>query len=1022
MKNHFLCLLFLLLGSITMVAQQRVTGNVSDTDGYPLIGVTILETGTANGTATDIDGNFAIDVSDGASIIFSYTGYGSQTFVVGEETTFNVVLEEGVALDEVVVTALGIERDKKALAYSVTEIGGENASQARAMNVIQSLSGKVAGVNVSGTATGAGGSTRVVIRGNSSLGGNNQPLYVIDGVPIDNSNLGSAGMWGGQDWGDGVSSLNPDDIESYTILKGNSAAALYGYRASNGVILITTKSGTKRKGIGVEFNSQFRSESVVNHLDFQKDYGHGVRGVKPSDVTGALENGLYAWGGPTDGSSVVQFDGVSRPYSDAGDNISRFYETGLTFANTLALTGGDEKYNFRFSGSAVNNSDIVPNSGLDRYTFNAKINSKFGDRFTATIGATYVNEEVQNRPRLSDSPGNSNYTVWSLPSTINVDDLKGDSDKLGANADGNELQFNDNVFVTNPWWGAYQFEANSNKKRLLGNMTLRYDITDGLYARGRIGIDEFNVRRRNLTPYGTAYSAFGQLDEQSRNVRELNQELILGYEKNLTEALNLNLFVGGNQQINKNENVGGSGSNFSVPYLHTLNNLANRGTIYGIGETQVNSVFGSAEIGLNNAVYLTATGRNDWFSTLTNSTGTSDNDKFYYSVGASVVLSDLMDLPRDIDFAKFRASYAQVGCVGQATNPYQLDLSYGVFGQGHLGQALGGVSNGSIPNANLTPLLATEIEFGLDFRLFNNRLGADIGYYTKTTNDDILNASVSFTSGYGSKTVNLGEITNQGFELLLYGTPIKNKDFSWDVSFNFANNTNEVVRLLTEEQDEESIRGGESRTRNAYIEHVEGLPYSQIAGFSYERDASGNIMLDDDGLPMQGEFTHFGTGVHPTSFGISNTFNYKNLSLSVLIDGKSGGYIYGATNAYGYFRGLHQATLEGRATGIGQVAAENVQDYYQRIAFNISEQFVQKADFLKLRELVLSYNIPKSALGNLPIGGLQIGIAGRNLALLSSSVDNIDPESTYTSGNAQGLEMFGVPATRSLQFNIGVKF
>ncbi len=1024
MRGYLLCLLFLLLGTMTVVAQKQVTGNVTDTDGVPLIGATVQETGTNNGTTTDIDGNFTLsNVSEDATITCTYIGYESQIILVEGQSSISASLASGVTLDGVVVTALGIERDEKALAYSTTEVGGDNFSQARALNVIQSLSGKVAGVNVANTATGAGGSTRVVIRGNSSISGNNQPLYVVDGVPIDNTNLGSAGMWGGQDWGDGISSLNPDDIESYTILKGNAAAALYGFRASNGVILITTKSGKNRQGIGVEFNTQFRSESVINRLDFQEEYGHGINGAAPTTVEEALANGLYSWGGKLDGSSVMQFDGQSRSYSSVGDNLSRFYQNGSTFSNTLALTGGSEMYNFRFSGSALNNQDVTPNAGLDRYNFSMKTNAKFNDKFSGNIGVTYVNEQVENRPRLSDSPGNANYTAWSLPASINIDDLKGDADKLGANPDGTELQFNDNAFVTNPWWGTYQFDADSKKNRMIGNIQLRYEIIDGLYARSRVGLDRYNARRTNLTPYGTAFSPFGQLDEQTTEFQELNTELILGYDTELTSDVGLNVFVGGNQLRNERETLGGSGSNFSVPFLHTLGNLGNRSTIFEFSEFQNNSLFASAEIAIMRAIYLTGTARNDWFSTLTNADNTADNDKFYYSAGASLVLSELIDLPAQIDFTKLRVSYGEVGGVGAAEEPYLLGLSYGVFNQGHEGNPLGGVNNNSVPPIGLTPLTSKEFEVGLDFRLFQNRLGADFAFYNRQTVDDILKARVSSTSGYGEKVVNIGKMQNVGIELLLYGTPIKMTDFRWDVSFNFAQNNNKVVSLLTPEDDDENVRVEESRTRNAYIEHIEGLPYSQIMGFMYERDASGNIMVDGDGLPMRGEeLVPLGTGVHPTSLGINNTLSYKDLSLSFLIDSKSGGYIYGATNAYAYFRGLHKNTLEGRESGIGDISAENVEDYYQRIAFNITEEFVQKADFVKLREVVLSYNLPKSKLGKLPFESLRIGLAGRNLLLLSSSVDNIDPESTYTAGNGQGLEMFGAPQTRSYQLNIGVKF
>jgi TonB-linked SusC/RagA family outer membrane protein len=1022
-KKLLTTLCFAMLLAFPLVAQQTVTGTVTS-DGESLIGVNIIEKGTSNGVLTDLDGNYSIKVGEDATLVFSYTGYETQEVAVGSQTKIDVQLSAGVNLDEVVVTALGIQKEKKALTYSVSEVDPAGFAEAREMNVVNSLSGKVAGVNVSTTATGAAGSSRVVIRGNNSLSGTNQPLYVVDGIPIDNTNLGSAGMWGGSDGGDGISSINPEDIESISVLKGASAAALYGYRSANGVVLINTKSGSKRKGIGVEFNTSLRTESLINTYDFQREYGHGRNGTAPTTVDQALEEQLYAWGEPLDGNrNVMQFDGVERPYGDAGDNIGRFYETGLTFINTLTLTGGSDKVNFRFSASNLDNSDIMPNSGLTRRNFSLRTNAQLSDRLSATVSAMYVSELADNRPRLSDSPGNANYTAWSLPATINVETLEGDPDKLGAGADGTELQFNDNVFVTNPYWAAHQFDNDSKKDRLMGKVQLRYDIVGGLYARGRMGLDRFTNRTRNLTPYGTAYSPRGQLSEGQREVQELNTELLLGYDQDLTDNITLSLFAGGNQQRNFSESIGGSGNNFNIPFLHAIGNLQNQSVNYGFSEWQVNSLFGSAEVGLMRAIYLNGTYRNDWFSTLTSPVegAEGDNNQGYYSAGVSAVLSDLLVMPRTIDFLKLRASYATGSGPGVAASPYQLNLTYGIFGQGHLGQALGGITNGSIPNSNLIPLLTKEIEFGLDMRMFTGRLGIDLTYYDRTTENDIISAAVSSTSGFGSKIVNLGEMSNKGIELLVTGTPIKTQDFSWDINLNYAYNDNQVISLLDPENDEESIRGGESRTRSAYIEHVEGLPYSQVAGFAYVRDEAGEIVLDDNGLPQQGEFTHFGTGVAPTMVGFGSTFRYKNFSLNFLIDSRWGGKIYSATNAFAYLRGLHKETLEGRETGIGSIPAEEVEDYYGRI-YGITEQFVYDADYIKLRQIQFTYNLPSSVIANLPISGLNIGIGARNVGILYSAADNIDPESTYNVGNAQGLEMFGVPATRSVQFNLGVRF
>ena len=1014
-------LVVLLFGTSFIWAQSNLSGTIKTTSGDPLIGVNIIEKGTSNGTVTDIDGNFNLSVGADATLELTYTGYQDKDIAVGNQTVLELTMEEGAQLDEVIVTALGIERKKKALAYSVTELGGEELSTAKEVNVANSLVGKVAGVNVSKTATGPGGSTRIVIRGNNTLQGTNQPLIVVDGVPINNDNLGSAGMWGGQDWGDGISSLNSDDIEKVTVLKGNTASALYGWRAGNGVILVTTKKGKKQDGIGISYSTNFQTESIIDLYDFQSEYGHGLNGMAPTTEAQAFEGGLFAWGAKLDGSSVIQFDGVSRPYANAGNNIDRFYRSGNTWTNNLSFNGGTEDINYRISLTNLENTGITPNSGLNRKTFNASTNGRFG-KFTASISGSYVSESVENRPRLSDSPGNANYTVWSLPASINVETLKGTTDKFGANEDGFELQFNDNVFVTNPYWAAYQFEANNKKNRLFGNFALGYELIDGLTIQGKVGVDRFTERRRTVEPYGTAFTNLGAVSESNREVSEVNLEATIRYTKDLNKNIGIDLLVGGNKQKNFNEGLGIRGANLNVPFLHTPANGANQTFNYDISEFRVNSVFAQAEIALWNNLYITATARQDWFSILTNPDGSGENGIFYPSIGVSYDLAGAgLDLPDWIDLGKLRVSWAQVGGAG-ALQPYLLNQTYGIFSQGHLGQPLGGINGNRIPPSGLKPSTNTEFEIGLDFRLLKGRANVDFAVYNKSTTEDILFAAVSPTSGAGSKIVNVGEITNKGVEVLFSVNPIRKKNFRWDIGINYAFNDNNVERLLTPEADEESIRFEESRTRNAYIEIIEGQPFSQVIGFAYARDASGNIQLDDNGLPIAGDRMAFGTGVAPTQIGIQNKFQIGGISVAFLIDMKTGAKIYNATNAYGYFRGLHKETLVGRESGLGQVAAENVEDYYQRIAFGISEEFIDDADFIKLREVVIGYKIPASLMGKLPFKNATISFAGRNLAILSKKTDNIDPESTYTNGNGQGLEMFGVPTTRSYGLNLRVDF
>lgn len=1039
-----LLLLVPLIGTILwspdLYGQSRnVTGVVSESPANsPLVGVSIVVKGTTTGALTQEDGTYKISVpSDDAVLIFSFIGFETQEIPVNGQSKIDVSLSTtNINLDEVVITALGIERNKKALAYSVTEIDGSNFTKARETNIANSLAGQVAGVNISTPATGKAGSARITIRGNSSISGNNQPLVVVDGIPIDNSNLGSAGMWGGSDQGDGISSVNPDDVASISVLKGATAAALYGSRASNGVLLITTKSGSSRKGIGVEINSNYVFDRVRNLYEFQDQYGHGNRGAAPTTQDEALQFGLYGWGGALNGSNVMQFDGVSRPYANQGDNLARFYDTGSTFTNTLSLSGGNENANFRFSASNLDNDDVVPNAGMNRKTFTTKLGGKFG-KLTSRISASYVREEVSNRPRLSDSPGNANYTVGSLPASINVEDMLGDPNKLGAGEDGNELQFNDNIFVTNPYWAAHQFFQNNFKERLIGSILLKYDFTDWLYIQGRVGIDGFSRKNKSYTPYGTAFSSLGGINESLSKFAETNQDLMIGARKKFDNGIGFDVFVGGNQMFRKSESVSASGGPLIAPFVHSLGNVGVVNGGFGFSELGINSLFASAEISYNDYLYLTVTGRQDWFSVLTAPTSAPDlefdNAELYPSVGMSFVFSEALadQMPEFLTFGKIRASWAQTANSG-AVGPYQLTLPYRLNGS-HLGAPIGTISGGRIPPISPTPPTFTEYEIGLDLRFFNNRLGLDFTYYNNKTEDDLLPGTISATSGYGSAFQKVGAMSNKGVEILITASPFRTNDFSWDISFNLAKNNN-TVETLGPDIGDNGIRVTESRTRNAYIHQVAGLPYSQIMGFPYLRNDAGALILDDNNLPQRdnANFGPLGTGVHDLTMGVMNNISWKGISFSALVDIKTGGFIYNATNAYSYLRGLHSETLNGREGGLNvqgvNADGESInatvesQDYYQRIAFNISEEFVEDADFAKLRQVTIGYTLPRSVMAKLPLSEISISAVGRNVAILWSKTTNIDPESLYSTGNGQGLEMFGVPTTRNFGFNLNLKF
>ncbi len=1022
MKKRLLVLKITFLSLLTLLGYAQdmsLRGTVTEEGGGPIYGVNVTVKGTNQGTITDDKGQYSINVKKGATLTFSYIGYVGQDVAVGNSSVINISLApQSTVLNEVVVTALGIRKEKKALGYAVSEVKGEELTQARTVNIANSLQGKVAGLNISAPASGAGGSSRIIIRGNGSISGNNQPLIVVDGIPISNDNLGNAGMWGGNDRGDGISSLNPDEIDNISVLKGATAAALYGSRASNGAILVTTKGGKAGKGIGLEVNSNTVMEDLLikEWKDYQYQYGMGNNGKKPTNVQETLTGN--SWGSKLDGSNVIGFDGQQRPYSAVKDNLTNFYRTGRTLNNSVALTGATESVTYRFSMNNLDNKDIVPNSGVKRNNFALNVNGNLGKRLSFITNVKYVNERGQNRSRLSDSPGSPTYALFMMPTSLGVKALE--ESKYDENR--YERLWNDNIYVTNPYYAAYDWANSDKKNRVIAAFEPRYNITDWLFVKGRIGMDYFNYRYQGIEPYGTPFKIRGSYNVNNRVFTEQNSDLMVGVDKKLSERIGLNLLVGGNMMRQKNQIANFGGNNLNIPFFYDISNIdpAARGINEAYIEKRINSLYGSAEFSYNNYLFVTATARNDWFSTL----APGNNSILYPSVGASLVLSEAVKLPSAISYLKLRSAWAQAG---GDTDPYNLSLLYSLSGS-HLGAPLAQISGGRVPNANLQPLTSTTFEVGLDARLFNNRLAVDFAFYTRNTTNDIVGATISATSGYDNALFNVGEISNKGVELLLNYQIINSNSFTWDASFNMGYNKNKVVNLYG---DLQTLRVDENRTRTAYIHHDVGLPYSQVKGFDYKKDTQGRIVYDSQGYPVQGPLVNFGPGVAPLTLGINNSFRYKGVGLSFLIDGKFGGYIFSGTNAYAERRGLTKATLVGREEGIigegvnekGEANTVRVpaQQYYERL-FNIATPYVYSSDFLKLRQLILDYSIPVRYLGKLPFKGASVSLVGRNLAILMKKTPNIDPESTYNNSNAQGLELAGVPPTRSLGVNINLKF
>jgi TonB-linked SusC/RagA family outer membrane protein len=1045
-------LLILIVGISSAAAQQvTVSGNVtSQDDQQALPGVSIVIKGTSAGTVTDREGNYTINVSKGGVLVYSFLGMETKEVTIGDQTKIDIVLPTSIlSLGEVVVTALGIKREKKELGYALTEVSGSQLSTALEINPLNSLSGKVAGVDISTGAAGPSGSTRVVIRGNSKIDSNNQPLYVIDGVPMDNSQLGSAGMWGGYDLGNGMSGLNANDIETVTVLKGASASALYGSRASNGVILITTKTGKARKGVGVDFTSNYTVEKVLSKFDdYQTVYGMGRDGEIPT-----AENALttqVAWGAKLDPSLIVPiYNGERKPYGVVDNNILSFFRTGSTATNTLSLSGGSDKANVRISFSDMRNKDIVPKSGLRRNTFLINSSAVLADRITVTGKVNYINEAVDNRPALSDNPNNIGLAVIGIAPNFDQQWLStGYKDEHGIYVDWN----GNNIYRINPYWSINEIQNNSSRNRIMGFLQTNYKINDWLDFQVRGGTDFYSFRYTNLFPKGTPVWDIGMLEETSSNIAENNYEALLKFNKNLTQDLTLSAFAGGNIMHFKSESFTALGRDMVLNGVKSITNFKNQSNGYAVGEKQINSLLGSAQFGYKETYFLDATFRNDWSSTLRK----GNNSYFYPSVSGSFIFSNVLQQVTPLSFGKLRASWAEVG---GDTNPYQLNLTYGLKNFSLLGKPLGEISNTSIPNLDLKPTRTYSYEVGTELRLFSDKISLDVAYYSTRTRNQILPLGIPSTSGYNAAVVNAGEITNKGIEIAVAGTPVTIGSFAWNIALNFSKNVNQVVTLHEQVKD---YQLASARWAGATIMASEGQPFGVIVGKKLARDPNGNVIHNAAGLPTFSDKQEvLGQGVYKWISGITNTITYKNFRLSGLIDLKYGAEMYSMGNAVAYANGTSEKTLEGRdgwyaseeqrlaqglspsqwsptggyiGKGVVNVGTTeepeyventifvNPQDYWGSFLSNSPEPFIYDATYAKLRELTFTYSLSGRTLSKTPFEGISLSFVARNLLILYSNIPNVDPESNYNNGNGQGFEYGSIPSRKSFGVSLNAKF
>lgn len=1037
MKKFLLIGLFLAFLMPEVAAQRQVSGTVTEAgDNSPLPGVNIILKGTSTGTTSDVDGAYRLEIPEGedAVLIFSFIGYRTEQVTVGNRSVVDLALEQDITqLGEVVVTAFGIEREKKALGYAATEVNEEEFTRARENNVVNSLSGKVAGLQVMQSSTGVGSSSKVVIRGNNSIASNNQPLYVVDGVPVDNSSsVAGADQWGnpvsggvgagGVDLGSGISDINPDDIESVTVLKGPSASALYGSRGANGVIMITTRSGARKRGMGVTFSTNYTLDQPAVFPEFQNEYGTGNQGVVGPTYDEVVTQS--SWGPRMDGSQQPTWTGPGETaaYSPQPDNFKDFFRNGHSFTNTLAVSKSGDVGAVRLSYTDLKSKGIVPANELERRSLTVRGQAKLNDRFTSDTKLSYVNQQVDNRPPLSRWPDNPVLTLSQMGRNIRIDDLKDYLNDDGSSRSPLTGYFN------NPYYVAHAMNNRDVRNRLFGFTSLDYKFTDWFSAMVRVGTDYSTQKYRSIVPLGHTFTPEGAFNDVLYNLQETNADFLLKFNKNIGTDFNISLNFGGNHRYNTYEAIGFTGNNWIAGNTYTVSNLANPVNISSISRKEVNSLYAFGQVSYKNMIFVDVTGRNDWSSTLA-----KDNWSFFYpSVSTSFVLSDIFGMDYDkITFLKVRAGWAKVG---NDTDPYQLSPVYDFQGGvTYNGQPVAS-NDPNKKNPDLKPEETTSYEFGLDTRFLANRFSFSATYYSSSTKDQILRANTAITSGFKTVLINAGEIRNNGIELSLDSRLLTGEGLNWDLGLVLSRNTSEVVELYDDVDRHVITLGGGGFPIQVVAD--KGQPYGQIYGNTFKTDDNGNRVYTATGMPIASdEMVSFGD-INPDFLaGVTNTLSYKNLSFYFLIDIKKGGKIVSVRDAFMNSAGTSVITAEHRNNGLSvsgvteegdaiTVDDVNVQNYHNSILSNgILTPFVYDAGYVKLREVALSYNLPSALLQNLPFSNVKVSLIGRNLFFFNRDTENFDPESSFSTVNgASGIETFALPSARSYGFNLSLSF
>ena len=1021
----------------------KVTGIVKDNTG-PIIGASISEKGTTNSTVTNIDGNFTLNVKSGATLVVSYIGMKTVEVKASTKPMTIMLEDDSKLLNEVVVTALGIKRDRKALGYGLDEVKGEAFEKAKETNVINSMAGRVAGLVVSQTAGGPSGSTRVLLRGNTEMTGNNQPLYVVDGVPLDNTNFGSAGTSGGYDLGDGISSINPDDIETMSVLKGPAASALYGSRASHGVILITTKKANKGERFSVEYNGTLTIDQQLSKWnDIQQIYGMGSNGTYSID---AVSNTNKSWGPKADGSNMLEyFDGVERPYLIIPDNTSGFFRTGVTANNTLTVSSSNKSTGMRFTFTDMRNKDIVPNTNMSRDIFNLRTNSTLG-KVDLDFSVNYTHEGVKNRPALGDSKSNIGKNLMTLATTYDQAWLRTYQDENGEYSNWNGMD----PYNVNPYWDVYKNSNNSDKDLFRFHASATWNINPHLKIKGTAGTEfnwfSFQDFKAPTTP---GYES-GYLQNSKFENKMYNFELLATYNNRWGDFDFTGTFGGNIYKVdNKTTIITAKDMQIrDVIAIMSFNETSNEENSY---RKQINSIFGSVNFGWRSLVFLDATLRGDQSSTLP----LNNNIYVYPSLSGSLVFSELINKKNILPYGKVRMSWAQVG---SDTDPYQLGLVYTKSKFTYPGYTIGYINNETIPNKNLKPTRTNSFEIGFETKFLNNRIGLDFTYYNQISKDQIMGIASSWATGYPYRLINAGEIQNQGIEITLNTRPVQVGDFAWDLNFNFSKNSNKVKKLV---DNMDMFELEKATWLDVQIAAKVGENFGSIVGPDFVRNENGDILIDPQtGLPQYDKSNHvLGNASWDWTGGISTAFHYKNLSLSALFDIKVGADLYSMSARAAHESGKSLATLQGRdewylseelrqEAGIPKGSSEwkptggfiapgvidngdgtyrpndiiiNPEDYWMSVCRNAPSMFIYDNSYIKCREIVLAYKFPKKWLGKV-LQDMSVSFVARNPFIVWKNIPNIDPDSNYNNTTGMGLEYGSLPSRKSYGINVNIKF